>query len=81
MLFVCIYIYIFCPLFFSAPIGSLSRWVCVFLFKDPPPPVVRKPGRREPRARRCLDARETTMEDKRREERDGKAGKGAWGGR
>ncbi|CAM9878141.1 unnamed protein product, partial [Bubo scandiacus] len=50
-------IYFFLSLFFSPPpIGSLSRWVCTFLFKDPPPPVVLKPGRREPRAHFCLDA-------------------------
>lgn len=53
----CLYIYIFWSFFFSSPpIGSLSRWVCAFLFKDPPPPVVLKPGRREPRAHFCLDA-------------------------
>lgn len=54
LLFMCVYI--FFVLFFFPLIESLSYWVCVFLFKDPPPPVVLKPGRREPRAHFCLDA-------------------------
>lgn len=71
---------VFLSLFdFLPPIGSLSRWVCVFLFKHPPPPVVLKPGRREPRAHFCLDVGSGNG-GARREERDGRAGKGGRGG-
>lgn len=63
----CLYISLFCPFSFLPPVGSLPGWVCVLLLTDPPPPVVLKPGRREPRAHFCPDA--------------GVAGEGAGNGR